>query len=143
MSADPKPAARIVDRKAFAELHESATRAARGCQVCGLVWRYQPGLSIHHIVPRGQGGDDVPANFALLCGHGTAGCHGDVEARRNGARERLRAAMTSEQLAYVTQKKSQAWLDRMYPLTCPECGETITNKGAHFERCTGKEVRHQ
>lgn len=134
---DPKPAARIVDRKAFARFY--ADSWGFPCQVCGKPRPWQ--VSVHHIIPRGQGGDDVPANFALLCGHGTVGCHGDVEARRNGARERLRAAMTSDQLAYVTQKKSQAWLDRMYPLACPECGETIINKGAHFERCYGRPVR--
>ena len=111
---DPKPAARIVDRKAFAEFY--AEHVGLPCQICGRYGRWLlDGMSIHHILSRGQGGDDVAENFAWLCGHGTVGCHGDVEARRNGARERLRAAMTSEQIAYVTQKKGGAWLARHYP----------------------------
>lgn len=43
------------------------------CVLCG-----QPG-SLHHIYPRGQGGDDVPENLVGLCGSGTTGHHGRIE----------------------------------------------------------------
>ncbi len=108
---DPKPPARIVDRKAFARFYD---QAALACQICGDNGTAY-GLSIHHLLPRGQGGDDMPSNFALLCGHGTAGCHGDVEAHRNGARSRLRESMTQEQIAYLVAKRGWAWVDRFYP----------------------------
>lgn len=32
--------------------------------------------SLHHLYPRGQGGDDVPANLVPLSGDGTRACHG-------------------------------------------------------------------
>ena len=44
------------------------------CVICGGI-----DISIHHILPRGQGGDDVWENLVPLCGSGTTGCHGGVE----------------------------------------------------------------
>lgn len=35
------------------------------------------GLSLHHISKHPR--DDVKGNLVMLCGHGTAGCHGKVE----------------------------------------------------------------
>lgn len=47
------------------------------CIICG-------GLTtqLHHRKPRSRGGGNSPANLILLCGSGTAGCHGFVESRR-------------------------------------------------------------
>jgi len=43
------------------------------CAVCGSYdWS-----SLHHVVPRSQGGKDGPT--IRLCGSGTTGCHGDAE----------------------------------------------------------------
>lgn len=50
------------------------------CCLCGAV-----DFSIHHVLKRSQGGDDVRANLVALCGHGTAGCHGLVEGADRGA----------------------------------------------------------
>lgn len=44
------------------------------CVICGEIE-----ISIHHVLPRGQGGDDVWENLVALCGSGTHGCHGAVE----------------------------------------------------------------
>lgn len=49
--------------------------------------------SIHHRIPRGMGGTrdariNSPANLLVLCGNGTAGCHGVVESLREAARSR-------------------------------------------------------
>ena len=44
------------------------------CVICGEI-----DISIHHVLPRGQGGDDVWENLVPLCGSGTTGCHGGVE----------------------------------------------------------------
>lgn len=48
--------------------------------------------SLHHRVPRGMGGSktswiNAPSNLILLCGTGTTGCHGWVEANRAVARD--------------------------------------------------------
>lgn len=45
------------------------------CVICGAI-----DISIHHVLPRGQSGDDVWENLVALCGSGTTGCHGGVEA---------------------------------------------------------------
>lgn len=49
--------------------------------------------SVHHRRPRGMGGSkdpatNSPANLLLLCGSGTTGCHGLVEANRAWALEK-------------------------------------------------------
>lgn len=38
--------------------------------------------SIHHRLPRGQGGSNSPQNLMTICGSGTTGCHGWIESRR-------------------------------------------------------------
>lgn len=45
------------------------------CALCGAV-----DFSLHHVLKRSQGGDDVRENIVALCGSGTTGCHGLVEA---------------------------------------------------------------
>lgn len=49
--------------------------------------------SIHHRRNGGAGGDrkydsNLPSNLVLVHGHGTAGCHGQLESRRAEARDR-------------------------------------------------------
>lgn len=51
------------------------------CRRCG-----QPAESVHHRLPRSRGGDDSPINLVSLCGDGTRGCHGMVEAHPEWAR---------------------------------------------------------
>lgn len=48
------------------------------CEVCGVA----PGQSVHHRLPRGQGGPWSPSNCLHVCGHGTLGCHGWIEHNR-------------------------------------------------------------
>jgi hypothetical protein len=53
-----------------------AQRSAGRCERCGL-----PGpTTVHHRVKRRRGGTWAPANLLALCGDGTTGCHGWVEA---------------------------------------------------------------
>lgn len=90
----------------------------RLCPIC----RERPVEYPHHVVPRGSPnfGDDVAANIVPLCGDGTRGCHGDVEARRNQAREKLGAYLQESRpdtIAYVRKKiepGGDAWLERHY-----------------------------
>lgn len=89
-------------------------RAEQPCWICG-----GRSTNTHHIYPRGQGGDDRLENFAALCGSGTTGCHGRIEARDPVARARLRLALRDENLLYLSAKlgveHARAWLDRNYP----------------------------
>lgn len=62
------------------------------CALCGGAISGERGFdwSVHHRCPRGQGGTSLgwvgsAANGLLLHGHGTAGCHGEVERDRERA----------------------------------------------------------
>lgn len=44
------------------------------CALCGASVGK---LSLHHILKRPR--DDLRGNLVMLCGHGTAGCHGEIE----------------------------------------------------------------
>ena len=89
------------------------------CALCG-----DPSQSAHHIVRKAQGGDDVPENLLAVCGHGTRGCHGLIEARNKPALVAARYALTPVQLAYVLRKKGRVWLDRAYPkAACVVCDD--------------------
>lgn len=46
----------------------------RMCALCGNTGV----LSLHHILKHPR--DDVEANLVMLCGSGTTGCHGQIEA---------------------------------------------------------------
>lgn len=84
------------------------------CRVCGK--RSWP-LGLHHLVPRSQGGDDVPWNLVPLCGSGTDGCHGKVENRDTVARHELRKNLTDSEVGYIVGKKGLEWLRQAYPST--------------------------
>lgn len=51
----------------------------RSEQLCDRCCRGSGSLTVHHRKKRSQGGLWTPDNCVLLCGHGTAGCHGWVE----------------------------------------------------------------
>jgi 5-methylcytosine-specific restriction endonuclease McrA len=103
---DPRPAKRIVDTSVKKAL------SAWCCRLCG-----DPNTTAHHLVPRSLGGDDVVSNLVLLCGSGTTGCHGLVEAHDPQALAQLRARLTDAELRYAIAKKGEAWLERYLPST--------------------------
>lgn len=112
LRADPKPSRRIVDKRLLVLVVSEAEAALVGCQLgCGVV----APLSAHHIIPRSQGGDDVRANIAVLCGDGTRRCHGLIEAGDRRARHMLRAAMTPAQVTYGVGKVGAERFERRYP----------------------------
>lgn len=76
MTPDPKRAPRVRDP----ELLRRMRYEFEECVLCGSV-----DFSIHHVLKRSQGGDDVRENLVALCGHGTAGCHGRIEAAEKEA----------------------------------------------------------
>lgn len=122
MTPDPKRSTKPYRAPAdvWATIHEAF--ADELCWVCGE----RPKESLHHILARdGFGpwprGDDVPANLAPVCGDGTRGCHGKLEARDPRARARLRSALMPRNLHYLTFKiggveRTAAFLERQYPL---------------------------
>lgn len=85
----------------------------RACQVCLL----RKADSLHHVVRKSQGGDDWPDNMLAVCGTGTTGCHGLLEARDRAALAKARLAILSSPAirAYILNRKGEAWLDRAYP----------------------------
>lgn len=118
-----KPAKRVVNRDCR-PLDETPLRTGR-CPVCDgplIVF------SRAHVVPRGQGGDDVPENMVWLCGDGTRGCHGVLTHHgRDGQTGRtfdevaagLLAYLETQPLtvAYCDSKKWPGWLHDYYRLS--------------------------
>lgn len=109
MVSDFKAPSRIIEDKEGWEQLRRIKLAP--CRVCGETWL----PTLHHLVPRSLGGDDVPDNLVPVCGHGTRGCHGLIEAHDPETLARLRAALTTAEAAYVLRKKGLPFLDRYYP----------------------------
>ncbi len=84
---DPRPTKRVKNPKAMSDTHKAGCFCVLNCG--------KPG-SVHHVLPRSQGGDDIPANLVCLCGSGTTGHHGLVEANNPGALAELGAYLQLE-----------------------------------------------
>ena len=67
---DWKKPKRIKDPAVFKQLHDAGVQ----CVLCGKRG------TLHHVLPRSRGGDDVYENLIGLCGSGTTGHHGLIEA---------------------------------------------------------------
>lgn len=76
--------------------------------------------SLHHLVSRAQGGDDVPDNLVGLCGSGTTGCHGDVESRKPDALKTLSVFLSDAEYAYCVSKLGENALERLFGVTYQE-----------------------
>jgi hypothetical protein len=116
VTPDTKPQRR--HRADTAEWKEIRARFADACCVsCGLAAE-----SLHHVVPKSQGGDDVEANLVPLCGDGTRGCHGKLESHAPGweqiaAHVRAYVMARESRLSYVIGRIGQARFEERYP--CP------------------------
>lgn len=113
MSPDPKRPPRIKDP----ELLRQAHWAYDECVICGSI-----NISIHHVLRRGQGGDDVWENLVALCGDGTSGCHGGVEGSVDAVCHALGRYIVCERhdtVAYLARKlggreAAAEWLYQRY-----------------------------
>lgn len=61
MTSDPRPPKRIKNTDAMKAFRLSMI--GEPCQDCEL----RPGVHVHHVVFRSQGGNDTAGNFAWLC----------------------------------------------------------------------------
>lgn len=98
MAADPKPVKRVRDAEVMMDFHASRP----SCLAC----TNQPGFNVeaHHVLSRGQGGDDDLGNLVGLC----TSCHralhnGNKSPRRSIARF-LRSEAGSDHCAYLIRK---------------------------------------
>lgn len=135
---DPRPPRRVKASQAEWEAIKSRYGHVR-CVVCG-----RPGQSLHHLVPKSQGGDDLPINLVPLCGSGTTGCHGIFETHSKGYSEvagdlRDFICRDPERWAYVHGKLGDRGFDRRYPhprifVPCPhfDCTLAAHHSGNHI-----------
>lgn len=70
--------------------------------------------TLHHIIPKSLGGDDVADGVAPACGSGTTGCHGLIENRDPWACTLFGANLTVSERAYVIRKKGTDFAVRYY-----------------------------
>lgn len=112
MGPDPRPPKRIEAPGLLRRLH----LRWHECVLCGKE-RGRFRLSLHHIHKHPR--DDVEANLVMLCGDGTTGCHGLIEAGHEATRKllgRYIARRRIDTLQYLAEKlgdeQARAWLQR-------------------------------
>lgn len=116
VTPDPRPPRRLKAVPAeWAVIGEHFADAC--CVACGE----GRDVSLHHITPKSQGGDDVIQNLAPLCGDGTRGCHGKLEGHAPGW-ERVAAAVrvyvltNRDRCTYAVSKVGWERFSKRYPL---------------------------
>ena len=134
MSApDPKPAARHV---ATREEWEAICDAKGGpCRLgSGSHW-----VDYAHLVPRAQGGDDVPDNLFPL-GHEAHMLYHNRGKGWHLVAHAIRASLTNAEKEYVIRKKGWNWLNENYPASdigpvCPKCRRPVkAEKSGELEK---------
>jgi 5-methylcytosine-specific restriction endonuclease McrA len=68
---------------------------------------------MHHLIPRGHGGDDVPDNIVPL----HSACHGAVTSRAPGALHAVVRSLTDAEYAYVIGKLGEGGTARLFGVT--------------------------
>ena len=112
MTADPKPPPRVRDGTLLKALH----RRWQECSLCHGTAYTEGRLSLHHVHRHPR--DDVEGNLVMLCGDGTRGCHGRIEANDPVALSLLGAHIVSERpdtILYLRAKLgdgADGWMQR-------------------------------
>jgi hypothetical protein len=101
------------------------------CAHCGM----RP-IERHHVVPRGQGGDDVAEDLCPLC----RSCHGKLEGHESEWRAiamsvRSYVFARPERLAYVLGKLGEDRLDARYPALAERCARVVYRDFGNWARC--------
>lgn len=105
----------IAGRKRWEQIRSSKMGP---CVVC--LWRgeTQPlPSSLHHAVPKDRNGADTEANCVPVCGDGTTGHHGDIEAGRASVCQDFAAAIQEydgEAYSYCIDKLGEDGFLRLY-----------------------------
>ena len=105
MTADPKRGPRVRNPDLMRAMHTEH----RECCLCGRTNR----LELHHVLPRGRGGDDVRSNLVWLC----AEQHGRITSNDAATRLLLRRhleARRPDTLSYLNRKMGDGWLQRTH-----------------------------
>jgi hypothetical protein len=106
--SDQKPARRVkADQNEWQRLRSEKIAL---CRVCSNA----VGATLHHLVSKSLGGDDVADNLVPLCGSGTTGCHGLVEDHNMWACDLLGRRLSDGERAYVVGKKGAYFLESRY-----------------------------
>lgn len=130
----------------MSERNTVLTRAMGLCELCGA-----QASNIHHRRPRGMGGTKAswinePPNLLALCGSGTMGCHGMIEANRATAYVNgwlLRTGSMPERTPFVDLKASW-WIligDMKHPIDLPNPSMKTVDPGVGFTE-TPREDHH-
>jgi len=115
VKSDPKPLPRPKRkwRKRATKKEWEALRTEKlhgwACRTC-----WAPAESLHHLLPRSLGGDDVADNLVGLCGSGTTGCHGKVEARNPFYLAKLAEYLSDGEYSYLHVKCGENCLSRLF-----------------------------
>ena len=130
---DPKPAARHVatteEWERIIDLKGGPCRAGTGSY-----W-----VDYAHVVPRSQGGDDLPDNIIPL-GHIAHMLYHDKRKGWEHVAHKIRASLTTGEVLYVLRKKGQDWLNKHYPMRttgplCSKCRKpAATQKSGGMEK---------
>lgn len=68
----------VADATRWAELRALKLGPCVVCRYLGAKQEFSS--SLHHVVSKSLGGDDIAENLVPVCGSGTTGCHGLLEA---------------------------------------------------------------
>ena len=86
---------------------EIAAAKRAPCRICGGDrWH----IEFHHLIPRAQLGDDVPANIVALC----PDCHRGVHLREPAHCRLLLPRLSDDEYAYAVEKLGEGWAERVY-----------------------------
>lgn len=98
---------------------EMRERKQGPCRVCG-----QTGPNnLHHVLPRHYGLIAwTESNLIPLCGSGTTGCHGLVEAHDRAAVLAMARSLTNSEYAYVIDRGGEGFFERRYQLKYERAG---------------------
>lgn len=123
VTPDPKPPVKRKPGRTFRKRGDKAGwerlreqklygKPCRLVLLCG-----KPAKSLHHLLPRSLGGDDVADNLVGLCGDGTSGCHGAVEDREPAALLLLANSLDDGEYAYLISKCGEGAMERLFNIT--------------------------
>ncbi len=89
--------------------------------------------TLHHVVPRDRGGDDVAENEVSVCGHGTIGHHGALESGDPEICQAFAAALQQydgEAYAYAIEQLGEDGFLRLYRVKFEHVSATLAEDAA-------------